>query len=95
MVNTRETRGSLNSSVHTCGRELRSWLIERIVITFAPCDMKILLYVITSSEKNKGEGGGREVERGRRVGRMGNGLRRLALPSDSQFPLASLDNFLN
>lgn len=58
MVNTRETRGSLNSSVHTCGRELRSWLIERIVITFAPCDMKILLYVITSSEKNKGEGGG-------------------------------------
>lgn len=60
MVNTRETRGSLNSSVHTCGRELRSWLIERIVITFAPCDMKILLYVITSSEKNKGEGGGEE-----------------------------------
>lgn len=60
MVNTRETRGSLNSSVHTCGRELRSWLIERIVITFAPCDMKILLYVITSSEKNKGEGRGEE-----------------------------------
>lgn len=58
MVNTkRETRGgSLNSSVRTCGRELRSWLIERIVITFAPYDMKILLCVITSSEKNKGEG---------------------------------------
>lgn len=63
MVNTRETRGSLNSSVHTCGRELRSWLIERIVITFAPYDMKILLYVITSSEKNKGEGGKRSGER--------------------------------
>lgn len=61
--------------VHTCGRELeRSWLIERIVITFAPCCMKILLHVITSSEKNKeeeeGEEEGREVEKGRRVGRM-------------------------
>lgn len=70
MVNMRNSGIVKFEFVHTCGRELeRSWLIERIVITFAPCCMKILLHVITSSEKNKGEEG-REVEKGRRVGRM-------------------------